>query len=131
MSWYEAIKDAANAIDKLKNAEATAVMATVRMEGAKLAEENARLRDEVRELREALRIRDAMAWDENAYWIERDGRREGPYCPRCQDADRKAVRMLDRGHDWKCSTCTTVVRKPGAGSYDQPDDFPPPYEPIR
>ena len=130
MSWYDATKDALAAIEKLKDAEANRAMATIRMEGAKLAEENARLREENIALRESLRNRQAMTFRENAYWIEQDGRRDGPFCPRCLDADGKAVRMMDRGHDWKCSNCPTVVRRPGA-SHDQPEDFPSPREPIR
>lgn len=133
MGWYEAFKDAAAVVEKLKDAEAMRAMATVQMEGAKLAQENAQLRDENHGLRQTLRNREAMAFHENAYWIERDGRREGPFCPRCQDADGKAVRMLNLQpdyHAWKCPNCPTVVHRQGR-SHEQPEDFQPPREPIR
>jgi hypothetical protein len=130
MGWYEAAKDAWKALDKLKGAEGHHAMAEVLMEGAKLAEENAELRAENLVLRSAAANREAMVFDANAYWIEREGQREGPYCPRCQDGDSKAVRMLEGRGFWKCEVCKTVVRGPGR-SNEQAEDFQPPREPIR
>jgi hypothetical protein len=130
MSWYEATKDAWATIEKLKNAEANRAMARIQMEGVKLAEENVQLREENMALREALRNRQAMTFRENVFWIEQGGQLDGPYCPRCQDAEGKAVHMIDRGATWKCPNCPTIVRIP-ARLGDQPDDFPPPRDPIR
>jgi hypothetical protein len=52
MSWYEAIKDAVAAAAKLRDANLNKLLADVMMEGAKLAEENAKFRDRVRVLEE-------------------------------------------------------------------------------
>ncbi len=63
MGWYEAIKDAVEAAGKFRDAAMTEMLATVRMEGAKLAEDNAQLREERNSLREQLDVRRSMVFD--------------------------------------------------------------------
>ena len=57
MSWYEAVKDAVTAANKLQDADLIQRLATVQVECAALAEENARLREERNELRATLTAR--------------------------------------------------------------------------
>jgi hypothetical protein len=51
MGWYEAIKDVVTVADRLRDAELKHRLAAVQVECAKLAEDNARLRQDVLELR--------------------------------------------------------------------------------
>jgi cell division septum initiation protein DivIVA len=51
MGWYEALKDAVTVADRLKDSELEHRLAAVRVECAKLAEENAKLRQDLLELR--------------------------------------------------------------------------------
>jgi hypothetical protein len=119
MGWYEAIKDALAAADRLRDAELKQRLADVQMECAKLAEDNARLRQELIDLREQSRTRQEMHYQENVYW-RRSGqdKLEGPYCPKCLDGDNKAARMTDQPgvNWWTCPVCSCGIAKPGRGS---------------
>jgi len=113
MGWNEAIKDALQAGKGFP--EMIQKLATVQMEGAKLAQENAELREELLTLKEAAKLRDVMVFHDNVYWMTRDGKEEGPFCPKCWDGDGKAVRMIDYPslEDWLCHVSKTTIRKPG------------------
>ena len=117
MSWYQAVKDAVTAANKLQDADLIQRLATVQVECAALAEENARLREERNELRATLTARAEMVFDQNVYWWGRDKNREGPYCPKCWDGDGKTARLAARpdDHYWRCSVCELIVERPGAG----------------
>ena len=54
MGWYEALKDAVKAADQLRSAELKQKLAEVQVECAKLAEDNALLRQELIEMREKI-----------------------------------------------------------------------------
>jgi len=130
VSWYDAIKVAGDAIEALRNAELNGLLANVRMEGAKLAEENARLREELLALKEIARLRGTMVFRDNVYWHVEEGKTQGPCCPNCWPSVGKAVRMVDRGrHGWICPVCDRYIGRPGHGG-QQEDDFDSPREPI-
>lgn len=116
MGWYEAFKDLLAVADRLRDAELKHKLADVQMEGARLAEENARLRQELIALQEQVRTRQEMQYRDNVYWRQAgQGEREGPFCPKCLDGDGKPARMSDRADDdcWRCPVCRYVVMKPG------------------
>lgn len=115
MSWYDAIKAAGDAAEKLHDAELNQRLALVVMEGAKLAEENAKLRDELTQLREASRLREVLVFRDDVYWLDgTESEPDGPYCQRCWDGARKIVRLTDGGRDrWFCTVCNLQPWKPG------------------
>jgi hypothetical protein len=115
MGWYEALKDLLTVADRVRDAELKQSLATVQVECAKLAEENARLRQELVDLRERAEIRRTMTYAGNVYWREVDGHREGPFCPKCLDGDNKAARMAERADDryWRCAVCAYSSEIPG------------------
>jgi hypothetical protein len=117
MGWYEAIKDVVTVADRLRDAELKQRLAAVQVECAKLAEDNAAMRQELTELRQQVRTRQEMKWRENVYWRELNGgNTEGPFCPKCLDGVGKVARMADRSDDtcWRCAVCFSAVRKTGA-----------------
>ena len=119
MGWYEAIKDAVTAAEKLRSAELKQKMADVQVECAKLAEENAHLRQELIGLREQAQTRQDMQYRDNVYWRQfPDGKQEGPFCPKCLDGDSKAARMSNRPGDscWRCPVCNYFIQKQGPDS---------------
>lgn len=83
-----------------------------------LGEENLTLRARIRELEE----REALRFDGKVYWLKSgDTSHEGivdatngPFCPRCQDADGKRIRLQDQrtgGYlpaGWFCAVCRYV-----------------------
>ena len=118
MGWYEALKDAITAADRLKDAGLKQQLANVQMECAALAEENARLREESLSLKEQIRNKNALSFRDNVHWMARDGGgEEGPYCPKCWGGEQKLARMQDRSDDdwWRCLVCDRTVAKPGPG----------------
>lgn len=118
MGWYEALKDALTAADRLRDAELKQKLADVQVECAKLAEENARLRQELIDLRQHVRTRQEMQYQDDVYWRQSgQGKREGPFCPKCLDGEGKAARMSDRSDDeyWRCPVCGYVIEKSGRG----------------
>ena len=113
MGWYEAVKDIATVVDKLNHAQLKQYLATVRMEGALLADENARLRQDVADLREQARILRSVVYRDNVYWHQ-DGAAatEGPFCPTCLNGYDKVARMNDASDRWTCHLCKYDVKKP-------------------
>ena len=124
MGWLDSISAAIAVADELKNVDLKSKLADVKMACVDLAEENVRLREERNDLREQLRRRTEMKFDQNVYWQEGpDGKRDGPFCPGCRDGQGKTARMAERpdDHYWRCTVCTKTVEKPGRDPrLDQP-----------
>jgi hypothetical protein len=73
--------------------------------------ELSRERDAARAL---LEVRDAFAFDQNAYWRIEAEVRDGPYCSRCFDAENKAVRLTQNTTNvGACPNCKHRVRLDG------------------
>ena len=53
------------------------------------------LETKVKDLTEQLNITHELTYKNDAYWRENEGSKEGPFCTRCWDVDRKLVRMAD------------------------------------
>jgi hypothetical protein len=86
------------------------------MECSHLAEENARLRQELVALREWINVRTKMKHRDNAYWKETGpNQEEGPFCPKCLDGNDRPVRMAEESDDpwWRCPVCAYVIKRPG------------------
>ena len=67
MVWYEALKDAVTAAERVRDAELKQRLADVQVECAKLAEDNARLRQDLTDLREQSRTRQEAQHRDNVY----------------------------------------------------------------
>lgn len=116
MGWAEAIKAAADAVEAMKNAELLSKFAHVKMEVAKLAEENALQRERIRELEAMVQTRNSLRFEHDCYWIP-DGEgdeKQGPFCQRCQDVDGRLVRLISDGdpYCWSCRECSSTIWKP-------------------
>jgi hypothetical protein len=123
MGWYEAIKDLIGVADRLRDADLKGKLADVQMEGAKLAEENSRLRDSLRECREQARVRQDLVYKDNVYWNRSD--QSGPFCPKCFDSTGTSARMSVEhdDHCWRCHVCGHAVIKPMHQRQRVADDF--------
>jgi regulator of replication initiation timing len=116
MSWYDAIKDVAAVVDRINDADLLKAMANLKIEGAELAEQNAKLRDENRDLKEKLSVKEEFVFEKNLYWKKSpDGNiSEGPFCPSCFSGKDKAVRMIaERGEYitdfYDCPVCNMKI----------------------
>lgn len=73
-------------------------------------DENRALRRRVDELEEQLRWKERLVFRYNVYWGRADeDDPEWPYCPRCWDAERKAIRLVKTAtKDYvECRNCKT------------------------
>jgi ketosteroid isomerase-like protein len=87
-----------------------------------LQEENQDLRKKVRELEEDLAIKGNLKFEVPYYWLEKEGKKDGPYCQVCYDKERKLIRLQQWGDGrWKCFPCTSVYHD---SSYRPPDSNP-------
>ena len=51
------------------------------------------LDSENKELKDKLKIQESLKFENNAYWLEKDGGKDGPYCSCCWDDQRKTIRL--------------------------------------
>jgi len=67
------------------------------------------LQDQIRDLQEKLDTRAKMIYSQPAYWQEKDGQRDGPFCPQCYDSTQKVIRLQPaEAGVWTCQTCDKV-----------------------
>jgi len=87
-------------------------------------EELLTLREENAELKREAAQRGTLKFEDWVYWLHEDGTRDGPFCPKCQDDEKKLVRLQagnqGYGYRWLCVVCrttfgSTVVGDPYAG----------------
>jgi|HubBroStandDraft_6_1064221.scaffolds.fasta_scaffold146396_2 hypothetical protein len=82
----------------------------LREEAMSLQEENLKLRKRIQELEEQATLREELVFDGNLYWRKVGENKEGPFCQKCYDNDRKLVRLQDArrlaaARDWLCFVC--------------------------
>lgn len=91
MSVIENLKDAFRIAQKIGDFELYRRISKLEAENLGLLQENRRLRDEVKALREQSTIAPSLTFDGHSYWQTKEGRRDGPFCQVCWDVDRKLV----------------------------------------
>jgi hypothetical protein len=98
LSLWKTIGDLAS---KRKDSELSREMLAVlplftqlQAEVLKLQNENAELRAEDSRSEEWRRIKGRLRFDGTVYWLEKDGQKDGPYCPTCADANERLVRLI-------------------------------------
>ena len=82
-----------------------------------LREENARLREQVAELEAHIDLVDQMNFDGTFYWRGEGDARDGPYCQKCLDGERRAIRLQyknktvsDYKSEWyECHNCQSKI----------------------
>jgi hypothetical protein len=60
-------------------------------------EQTRRLGDELRQLSDASALANDIVAEDNAYFLNKEGNKSGPYCTACWDRDRKLVRLSFQG----------------------------------
>jgi len=113
MSIIETAKAAIELAKKGVSVELQETLMEMREQAVQLQEENLALRNQIRELEEAMAIRGNILWDERSrvYWLKgADGeKKEGPYCTRCWDVNKLLVRLQQYVRsNWTCLECRNV-----------------------
>ena len=64
------------------------------------------LENENKDLKEKLRIKEDLIYENNSYWINKEGKKDGPFCSRCWDKNKDLIRIHRIvGNDRKCPEC--------------------------
>ena len=82
-----------------------------------LQEENVRLRQRVADLEAHIELVDQMQFDGKVYWRGKGDSREGPFCQKCLDGERRAIRLKHRDEtvsgyksEWfECHNCQSRI----------------------
>ena len=75
-----------------------------------LQEENTRLKSDLAEAKELLKIKGALAFHENLYWRKVAEKWVGPHCSGCWDGDKVLVRTHNiGGHFPTCPRCKREI----------------------
>ena len=82
-----------------------------------LRDENQRLRELVAELEAHIDLVDQMTFDGTFYWRGEGEERDGPYCQKCLDGERRAIRLQHRNKtvsgyksEWyECHNCQSKI----------------------
>jgi len=107
MSIIDDIKSVAKTIQQADNIELYQKILDVQAKALEVVEENSKLREENKELKEKLKIKENLKNENNAYWIEADGKKDGPFCSCCWDVDKNLVRLHPCGNPsfYNCPNC--------------------------
>ncbi|NMO97465.1 hypothetical protein [Paenibacillus lemnae] len=88
----------------------------------KLIDENMKLKEENRVLKEKLMIQSELEFRNNQYFRIKDGIKLGPYCTRCWDAESKLINLHQSNDGYSdCPSCKVSVvnnQAPYNQSYD-------------
>ena len=93
MGLVENFKQVVEVVQKIDNVGLYRQILSLQSDALNLMQENMSLRDEVRVLKEKLTIRGEITFESNAYWLDREGKRAGPFCSACQDTKEQLVRL--------------------------------------
>ena len=66
-----------------------------------------------KDLKEKLKIKREIFFENNAYWLKKEGgSKEGPFCSGCWDKNKEVIRMIQlrEGMDmWVCPVCKNAI----------------------
>ena len=106
MGWYEALKDAISLAQKADNLALMRQLLDAQREMLDMQAEINTLHGKLLELEREKRDTEDLYFKDQAYWRKRDGIEDGPFCPRCFDADRKIIRLRRvNGYVPSCPNC--------------------------
>jgi hypothetical protein len=91
---------------KLKLADLISALADAKLEVVGVQQAVADAEARIRELEKQLQTHENLKWKEPTYWLEGEGKSDGPFCQKCYDTERKLVRLLGDGTGWyECKAC--------------------------
>lgn len=110
MSIIENFKEVADLVKKVGDIELYRRIIELEGEVIEVTRENRLMEAKVEQLESLLRLKEKMDFREPFYFYEGDS---VPYCPRCWEADKKAVHVVTIFSDtsrqrWDCPQCSKM-----------------------
>ena len=92
---------------KLKIAELIEQLAEAKMAMADINEIIFEKDREIAELKKALEVSGKLHYEAPYYWLEENGKKDGPFCQQCYENNRKLIHLHSPhgGGFWVCKTC--------------------------
>jgi hypothetical protein len=118
MALYDELRAVADVLQHIGKTEEQKRLLNIQKELLDMQRKLLDLDDENRDLREKLKIKNDLFFENNAYWLKKaDASIEGPFCSACWDRDRQLIHLqrVRNGIDiWLCPVCKTDVRISGS-----------------
>lgn len=104
------IKDSNTSLEqaevKLQMAEVISALADAKLELALVQDELFEKHRAIQDLTECLNQRNIVHFERPSYWVVDGDDRQGPFCQKCYDTERKLVRLQGGGTEvWLCHAC--------------------------
>jgi hypothetical protein len=103
-------KDILELIKKGATVEAQEKIMELRETALILQEENFALRERIKALEDELKLKQQLKFEKLKYWLIDGQTKDGPFCQRCWDVEKKLVRLQQYQHNdvWRCFECKNV-----------------------
>lgn len=103
------LKEVGSVLQKAGNIELYQKILEVQEKLLEYHDQNQELKTRVKELEEALKTKQSLRFEKEAYYAEGDPH---PFCSICYDKDQKLIRMKDWGREtWFCIICNGTAKK--------------------
>ena len=79
---------------KLKFAELIGALADVKIEVSEIQEQLIAKNEKIKELEGEQKLNNEITFEDDKYWLESKGKKDGPYCQCCYDTEKKLVRLI-------------------------------------
>ena len=98
-------KDILELIKKGATVEAQEKIMELRETALGFQEENFSLRERIRLLEDDLKIKQQLKFEGASYWLNDGKTKDGPFCQRCYDVEKKLVRLQKGYSDYSDGYC--------------------------
>jgi predicted nuclease with TOPRIM domain len=106
MSIFDALKLSADLYKESGKIEQYKQILDAQAQLLEMQKRIADLENENKDLKEKLRIKEDLIYENNSYWINKEGKKDGPFCSRCWDKNKDLIRIHRIvGNDRKCPEC--------------------------
>ena len=107
------IKDSGASLEqaevKLQLADLISALAEAKIEIANIREEVSEKEAQIKELNQKLDLKENIVWQDPYYFVEKDDKKDGPYCQKCYDSKQQLIRLQGEGGCWQCFVCQMIV----------------------
>ena len=96
---------------KLKLSELINAIADTKSQISDIKLELIEKNERIQELENNLKIQNDLEFEQPYYWKISDGKKDGPYCQKCYDENKKLIRLQnDANGSWRCLVCASFFR---------------------
>ena len=116
MTLVGEFKEIGTFLQKAGNMDLYTTLIAIREKDLEIMDENRKLREEVIKLKESLKIKGQLKYEDNAYWQIEGKEKRGPFCPKCWDDGKKLIHFIVKEDStyWKCPKCMLVAKEKDA-----------------